>query len=209
MESRNHDKNGATPKSHMSRTKLNSSKMKKHIGLFSMAIMITILIIPTSCKNKDEAVHPYTIGQSYGGGIIFYIDATWQHGLICATSDQGAMPWGCDLTLIGGTSYSIGTGLANTTAILNKCSSTANAASICDQYSVKVGDVIYDDWFLPSIDELNQIFRENIFTPNYNVNYWSSSEVSNVAMRVSNGNFELVKTASKEVTCSVRAIRAF
>jgi hypothetical protein len=30
----------------------------------------------------------YNIGQSYGGGIIFYIDSTLQHGLIVASVDQ-------------------------------------------------------------------------------------------------------------------------
>ncbi|MEI6436855.1 MAG: hypothetical protein WCP32_18680, partial [Bacteroidota bacterium] len=31
---------------------------------------------------------PFVIGQSYGGGIIFYIDGTGLHGLISATTDQ-------------------------------------------------------------------------------------------------------------------------
>ena len=44
----------------------------------------------------------YIIGQSYGGGIIFYIDGTGQHGLISATTDQSTgAPWGCSGTLIG------------------------------------------------------------------------------------------------------------
>ena len=38
----------------------------------------------------------FFIGQNYGGGIIFYIDGTGQHGLIAAPSDQSAgVEWGC------------------------------------------------------------------------------------------------------------------
>ena len=34
------------------------------------------------------AVGTHFIGESYGGGIVFWVDATGQHGLIAATSDQ-------------------------------------------------------------------------------------------------------------------------
>ena len=33
------------------------------------------------------AVATHFIGESYGGGIVFWVDATGQHGLIAATSD--------------------------------------------------------------------------------------------------------------------------
>ena len=32
----------------------------------------------------------FVIGQHYGGGIIFWIDGSGQHGLIAAESDQGS-----------------------------------------------------------------------------------------------------------------------
>jgi hypothetical protein len=184
--------------------------MKKYFGIFLMISMATIFIFSTSCKKKNEVVHPYTIGQHYGGGIIFYIDASWLHGLICTTSDQGTTLWGCD-AIIGGTSTAIGTGQANTTAILNKCSTSSLAASICDQYSVKVGDVTYDDWFLPSIDELNQIFRQNILIPgSYNAGYWSSTEYDDFAMRSTNtGNDQTLLSSKDYGICKVRAVRAF
>jgi len=36
---------------------------------------------------------PLAIGMSYGGGIIFDLDSSGQHGLVCAPSDQGTFPW--------------------------------------------------------------------------------------------------------------------
>jgi protein phosphatase/serine/threonine-protein kinase len=33
------------------------------------------------------------IGDTYGGGVVFYIDATGRHGVVCATYDQGNFQW--------------------------------------------------------------------------------------------------------------------
>lgn len=113
-----------------------------------------------SCGNSSsvsltEQTLPYSIGASYGGGIIFYIDGTGNHGLISATMDQSIdAPWGCNGTLIGGTSTEIGTGQANTTAIVNGCSETGIAARLCNDLVLNG----YDDWFLPSKDEMTQMF---------------------------------------------------
>jgi Protein of unknown function (DUF1566) len=117
----------------------------------------------------------FYIGQNYGGGIIFYIDGTWQHGLISAPTDQSTgAQWGCEGTTIGGTFTAIGTGQANTTLIVNGCSEAGRAARICDNLILNG----YSDWFLPSKDELNQMYQQKTVIGGfvYNLNYWSSSE---------------------------------
>jgi Protein of unknown function (DUF1566) len=116
----------------------------------------------------------FAIGQSYGGGIIFYIDGTGQHGLISATSDQSTgAPWGCYSTLIGGTGTAIGTGQANTTAIIAGCITAGIAAQLCDALTLNG----YSDWFLPSRDELNQMYLQKTVIGGFaNSFYWSSSE---------------------------------
>jgi hypothetical protein len=116
----------------------------------------------------------FTIGQSYGGGIIFYIDSTGQHGFIAAPSDQSTgTEWGCPETLIG-TYLEIGTGQANTTAIVNGCSQAGIAARICDDLVLNG----YDDWFLPSFHELYELcYKQNVVGGfGNNRSYWSSSE---------------------------------
>jgi hypothetical protein len=105
-----------------------------------------------------------------------------QHGLIVAHTNSYASNlyarWGCDTILVA-TSTAIGTGQANTTAILNKCNDEGIAARICDQYSVTVDGVTYDDWFLPSKDELNQIYLQRLYINYLNQEfYWSSSELN-------------------------------
>jgi hypothetical protein len=41
---------------------------------------------------------PYIV-QNYAGGIVFYIDGSGQHGLVCASANQGSYGWGCPGTI--------------------------------------------------------------------------------------------------------------
>ncbi len=150
----------------------------------------------------------FVIGQNYGGGIIFYIDSTGQHGLISATSDQtaGAM-WGCYGTLIGGTSLAIGTGQANTTAIVNGCSEPGMAAGICNDLVLNG----YSDWFLPSQDELYQMYLQRSVIGGFATigDYWSSTEWhsdSSFGINFGSGNQYMY---FKYDVIYVRAVRAF
>ena len=156
----------------------------------------------------------FTIGQSYQGGIIFYIDGTGHNGLIAATSDQSTgAPWGCQGTLIGSSGTGIGTGAVNTTAIIGGCSTTGIAARICKQYSVTVGGVTYNDWFLPSVEELRLIAQnKNVIGNLTNDIYWSSSEywfdpeyyVYGILFTDASTTYDLKNTSHR-----VRTIRAF
>lgn len=153
---------------------------------------------------------PFSIGKSYGGGIIFYLDNTGQHGLVCATSDQiQGVRWNNGTVILIGTSRLVGTGQANTTAIVNAQGSGIYAASICDQLILNG----YTDWFLPSIDELQLIYNQKAviggFTGSYEY-YWSSSE--NFAGSVF--LWSMVQggqawAGTYDIGASVRTIRAF
>jgi len=113
------------------------------------------------------------IGKPYQGGVIFYLDG--QHGLIVDTMNhaQDALSFGCMGLAIGTTSTEIGSGMQNTEAIVNACSEESPAL-FCynlDWYG-------YTDWFLPSKDELNEIYLHKDILP-YLFNegtYISSSE---------------------------------
>lgn len=164
---------------------------------------------------------PVAVGDSYGGGIVAYIlaegdpgyDPNVQHGLIAATADQMAeCEWSnITTTLIGSTDISIGSGQANTAAIIGQSGHTNSAAKVCDDYSVTVGSVTYNDWFLPSKDELNKLYinRDAIGGFVDYFDYWSSSENgANDAWRqyFYNG---LQNISSKNLPYGVRAVRTF
>lgn len=115
------------------------------------------------------------LGETYQGGVVFYINGTGQHGLIAAPSNQGTVNWGCEGSYVSGTSTLLGTGQANTTAIVNTCSTSGIAARICDDLVLDG----YSDWYLPSKAEL-KLMHENLHLQglgNFQMNrYWSSSQ---------------------------------
>jgi hypothetical protein len=79
------------------------------------------------------------------------------------------------------TSTAIGGGYRNTRAIIlqGNIDSATSAAALADLYTVSVGGVVFDDWYLPSKDELNQIFVQRIVVGGLSTNYyWSSSELN-------------------------------
>ena len=129
------------------------------------------------------------------------------HGLIAAPSIQGTAQWGCDGTYVSGTSTTLGSGAANTAAIVSACSTTTIAARLCANLVLNG----YSDWYLPSIDELYKLYinRSYIGAP-LSGNYWSSSQATAyTAFECSFGTGVIYNNTSKIGTYYVRAVRAF
>ncbi len=149
-----------------------------------------------------------TPGDKYAGGIVFYLDATGLHGLVSAEQGLGmSAKWGCKGVSITGTGTAIGTGQANTTAIVNACSTPEIAARLCDTL-VYNG---YSDWFLPSRDELAEMFKYRTQI-GFNTNFrWSSSELDSDSAW--SHSFDPAATGptplNKDEVHGVRPIRAF
>lgn len=149
-----------------------------YIRAFAINSKGTAYSTVTSFQTRQSIYSP---GQNFGGGYIYYIDSTGEHGLI-ATAPIGGKRWAYwpySNTLVG-TSFAIGSGKANTQAIINSGNNDpASAAMACDNLVVNG----YSDWFLPSTSEL-YLVRQNkdvlpFFGYFYNGNlYWSSSEAS-------------------------------
>jgi hypothetical protein len=154
------------------------------------------------------------IGQTGpGGGIVFFDKGNnnggWQY-LEAASSDQSTgIEWGCYGTAIPGTQWSVGSGDANTTLIVAGCNETTFAAKLCADLTLG-GQT---DWFLPSVDELDLMFRNlHVYGQgNFDMStyYWSSAEFDyNIALVFDFGN-EWFNTFEKYNTGYVRAVRAF
>lgn len=161
----------------------------------------------------------HSIGESYGGGIVFYVYDGGKHGLIAATSDQstGIRWYGGSFTNTRARADGVGAGSKNTAIIIanqGAVDGNAFAATVCNEYSVTVGGVTYGDWYLPSKHELNLLYIQKVagtvggFATN-NVLYWSSTEETASYAGVQNFTDGVQSIDGKLFINYVRAIRAF
>ncbi len=210
----------------------------------------------------------YTVGSTGpGGGTIFYVATTpFACGPTLATTctyleaapalwnggtEDPTRSWANTankLTAVGSsgapetaTATAIGRGYFNTRAIILQGNSAteSSAAALADSHTVTVSGVVYDDWYLPSKDELNQMCKwargitgetlTNVTTgcSGGTVNtglgaagfkttyyYWSSSEgIANKAWNQLNSPDPTLGNAptsyDKYFTFHVRAVRSF
>lgn len=118
---------------------------------------------------------PIAVGDSYGGGIVYYIlksgdngyDANVQHGLIAAETNQtaNANTWGKIAlngnAIIGAQNDGTLVGKANTAAIIANQGTTSSTYLYRYVNETPIG--IYSDWYVPSKKELG-LFRDYIYT---------------------------------------------
>lgn len=189
----------------------------KKIILFALLLSTSFLF--QSCDNDDDQppVNKLAIGDFHEGGIIFYLDSSEEHGLVCAITDQSFdAEWGCPPLLVSGaTGVVIGTGQQNTLDILNTCSNPGIAADLCNELNSNG----FTDWYLPSKDELNEIYvnltavnmglNENGGSAMEDTEYWSSSLQTGNTPWQQSFNAGNQSGAFENTLNNVRAIRSF
>ncbi len=187
--------------------------MKIKYILQALILSVGTLVLLNSCSVDEEPAAKLEIGTEYGGGIIFYVDSTGQHGFICASYDQGtAVTWynGTNITTnANGTGF--GTGQANTAAIVAAQGNGNYAAKICSDLNING----YSDWYLPSKSECFSMYF-NLKTMRglghfTDAIYWSSTEASigNAYSQYGNDGYPPNGGYYKNTSHYVRAIRSF
>jgi len=173
-----------------------------------------------------ENTKKYKVGDFAHGGIVFWVDETGQHGLVCAKTDQSTgVRWYAGTT---GKTQAKGNGpyagKMNTSIIIASQVAIGDdgntyAARICNELQITEGGKTYGDWYLPSIEELNLMYQNraainatatanggSIFA---SASYWSSTEDgNNYAWRQGFVN-GVMASNYKYITDRVRAVRAF
>jgi hypothetical protein len=161
-------------------------------------------------------------GKIYAGGFIFYLTAAAETGLVAAPpywdgiNDPDPIgPWGCWFVDIpGAQGTAIGTGAQNTIDIEAGCGTSGIAADLCANLVLHG----FNDWFLPSKDELNEMYLQvgqGAAGPNQNIggfangSYWTSTEENSMSSWFHEFNINGQYTDDKEITYRVRPVRAF
>lgn len=136
--------------------------------IVSFILMRTLEInggIPDFCSDLTQ-VYPesdsvkHHIGEFFGGGIIFYVDNSNQHGLICSMSDirdPASAP------LFNRQDSNPLKGRSDSAILINQVFSVDNpdrAQVLCDNYTnSNYGNGIFSDWRLPTCDELEILYK--------------------------------------------------
>ena len=182
----------------------------------------------------------YQVGDAGpGGGMVFYDAGTkqlWGRYLEVAPTDyqvnglRASVEWGCYETLTGVTATAIGAGKDNTDMIRSKqCAAAGIAADVANKYSTSTAAA--GQWFLPSMDELNELCKiysnGRTDTAQYESNqngctgstsptggfaaayYWSSSDSLAGHAWGENFGYGIQTNVRKDTASFVRPVRAF
>ncbi|MDR1932923.1 MAG: DUF1566 domain-containing protein [Spirochaetales bacterium] len=167
--------------------KLERNALTKGLARCIRLAGILAVLLLAACSKE------YKIGEEGpAGGIVFYDRGEsgsdgWRY-LEGMPGSIGKAEWGLYGKTIGTTGTGIGDGKKNTELIVEACKKageTGTAAQLCDAFSLNG----YEDWFLPSTDELDLVYKTLKikglvgFISDY---AWSSSENTGVSARYQN-----------------------
>lgn len=177
--------------------------------------------VPVRCIKAE--ITP-KIGDQYGGGIVFYVDPTTSKGLVVTKENvrDGSTEWGCYCQDIKNTKTEVGSGQNNTKEMLAQCIASQNISNWSAKIVNNLVEGGFDDWYLPSKDELNLIYQNLHLKGSGNfsktIPYWSSTQASYGSCGPSGGGWSQNFGNGQQIqeiksgyagTGAVRAIRSF
>ena len=151
--------------------------MKRSLVVLLIALSIVALFV--GCKDPEVT---YEVGgKGPAGGYIFYVNPNaekdgWTY-LEAAPEGLGTHNWGTSsATSSYGTEAGIGKGKSNMVKFKYYGIGNFPAAEACSKYNAGG----YSDWFLPSIDEMKEMYKHQVkigvWDGNSGVQVWSSTE---------------------------------
>jgi hypothetical protein len=187
-------------------------------------------IFPSDIKNPsrlDNDTLTHFVGELFGGGVVFFVDGSKQHGLICSLSDIRDV---ASTGLYNKQDPKLLKGRPDSSVLMNQVFAVSNpdrANELCDNFTNSDhGTGHFSDWHLPSIDDLKILYSVRIVVnkslskystkiyDNLEKMYWSSTKLTddtkgtNWLLKFDGGS--LVSTFRPVPgTTFVRAIRSF
>ena len=184
-----------------------------------------LLSVPYALHAKN--VKTYKVGDFAQGGIVFWVDESGQHGLVCGKKDHSSgIRWHAGTN---GNTRAYGDGFfageMNTAIIIAAHVAIGDdgntyAALLCNELRITEGAYSYADWYLPSRAELYRMYLNkavidataiaNGGTAFADDNYWSSTEESHILAAYVNMDSGGSGFNTKGIAVyRVRAVRAF
>jgi hypothetical protein len=159
-----------------------------------------------------------------GGGYVFYVSPTVINvaagistgGIYLEAAPvaaQGTAQFGCTGTNTSGTSYSVGSGAANTLAIINSCATAGIAARVTSDLTYAG----FSDWFMPSLDEMTAIYN-NLYNKTPSLGGFSALDYGSSSQGISGygysaywwfGVYAASGQTNKNLAVAYRPVRAF
>jgi hypothetical protein len=184
-----------------------------------------LLSVPYALYAKSAGI-TYKVGDVAHGGIVFWVDETGKHGLVCSkTTLSSTSKWRASTF---GNTQAKGDGIyagKNNTAIIIAAQvaigddGSSYAARLCNEYVSIDKNTSIAGWYLPSKYELNLIYQNRTVinaaaltaggSALLSAVYWSSTEVDNNlawAYDFSNGQ---ASSILKTFQNNVRAVKSF
>ena len=157
---------------------------RQRSGVMAVVAAAAVLITVSGCSSNgagggtggSSSPETYNLGEAGpAGGIVFYDKGSYSDGwryLEAWTADEaGTYLWKTAQTSTLGTSRDIGSGYDNT---YNAMTGPEHPAAEVARNASHGG---YTDWFLPSKDELNEMYMQRVSIGGFaSVDYWSSSQ---------------------------------
>lgn len=161
-------------------------------------------------KNYDHSANKKAVGDSYAGGIVVYADPGPHGGGITmhpTATATGFFGWPIRHNAFSPSIYS---GYANTRNIVENDPYNPSRIPVADTvWNAVTGG--YSDWYIPSINELQEAYRHNTVL-NLSGRYWSSTEadlVSYTSAYYFDFTFGIVGQGSKNNTYKAMYCRTF
>lgn len=169
----------------------------------------------------------YFVGELFGGGVVFFVDGSKQHGLICSLSDIRNAK---SIELYKKQDPKFLKDRPDSSVLMNQVFAVSNpdrANELCDNYTNSDhGTGHFSDWHLPSIDDLKILYSvRNVVNKslskystkiydNLDKMYWSSSKITDETQGTNwlfnfDGGYLVSTFRPVPGTTFVRAIRSF